>query len=232
MNYIPRSLFTAGGGHATVALQDHPTAPPGEPTLLLSVTSPRTGIATAHLSPSDARALLAALHTHLATTSTDSDSDMHHIHLGDRPPATHTDDFDPWGGHAPGPAYVTDPGPLDIDPAQTALTHATRERDHAATRFARVHCHHAAYTVIRAFPTAAWITVDVTSTDHGNPQAILHAVLDLAGLPLAEQANTDPRFRPVADTVNQALQTALTINPNLFTWSGRRSLHLSHHATW
>ncbi|WP_255353889.1 MULTISPECIES: hypothetical protein [unclassified Frankia] len=39
-------------------------------------------------------------------------------------------------------------------------------------------------------------------------------------------------FHTLAFQVNRALRTALTIAPDLLDWTGRRSLHLSHYATW
>ncbi|EYT91134.1 hypothetical protein ThrDRAFT_03236 [Frankia casuarinae] len=234
MTHIPEPLFTTGHDRTTLTLHRQTLPPHDEPVLLLRVTAPRTGIATAHLTDTSARLLAAAIHDHLDAADTHRESDTHHIEVdGADGTAPDPDHLDPWAAVPPTPAYVADPGPLELHRAQTALAEANRDRDTAAAWLARVHCQHAAYTVALAYPDAAWITVDLrTPDDDGALHAALVAVLDPQGNPLIDHDSTDPVFHTLAFQVNRALRTALAIAPGLLDWTGRRSLHLSHYATW
>ncbi len=234
VTHDPDPYFLAGDEHTILSLHRQVLRADNEPApLLLRVTSPRTGIAAAHLTEPTIRLLVAALHSVLTETDMDSRSDFHHIDVDDQVwTLANPDHFDPWAAVPPTPAYVTDPGDLEIDRAQTAFADATRERENAAAWLARVHCQHAAYAAALAYPRAAWITIDLDTTNTEGIRPVLVAVLDPEGNPLAERDGTDPVFHALAHQVDGALHAALAIAPNLFTWAGRRSLHLSHYATW
>ncbi|MCK9895043.1 hypothetical protein [Frankia sp. AgB32] len=227
-NFEP--YLALGDDGTSLTVHQQVDGPQSEPLMLLRVTSPRTGLATAHLTTASVRLLLDALRSHLATT--DPDSDPRHIAV-DAPTAADPDpdDFDPWA-LPPAPGIATDPGTFELHRAQTSFTDASRERDRAAAWLARAHLQHAAYATALTYPEATWITVELSTTDTGAIRPSLLAVLTPTGDTVMDSDGDHPAFHQLALQVEHAILTALTIAPGHLTWTGRRTLHLSHYATW
>jgi hypothetical protein len=205
-------------------------------TVMLRIDSPLTGLAAAYLTDTEARMLADNLTRATAKSVTACERDSHHMNAHEGHQVRDTPaPSDPWAGHNPFLlADVPPPDDVELAHARCTFAEAERARQDAGTRLARVHCHRAAYAVVCAYPTAAWIVVDIVNEYDDVPAwADLIAVHDHNNDLLAEHGTADDEhFTALAATLDSALQEAIAAAPHLPGWSGRRTLSLGLYLCW